>query len=66
MNKIHNKQLLYPLSGSFTGSFEGTTTTASYALHVSGGEQYFIPVWTDNNTTYLDNLNILVDYLCIL
>ena len=23
-------------------------------------------VWTDNNNTYLDNLNLLVDYLCIL
>jgi hypothetical protein len=22
--------------------------------------------WSDNNNTYLDNLNIMVDYLCIL
>ena len=32
-NKIHSNQLLYPLSGSFSGSLQGTSsyaTTASY------------------------------------
>ena len=33
--KIKNDQLLYPLSGSFTGSLSGNATSASYALTAS-------------------------------
>jgi len=49
MNKIHSNQLLYPLSGSFTGSLEGT---ASYALNslIKGGTDGFLPIWNSNNT----------------
>ena len=36
MSKLHNKQLLFPLSGSFTGSLLGSASyalTASYAMN---------------------------------
>ena len=35
VNKIHSNQLLYPLSGSFSGSFIGLIDSASYALTAS-------------------------------
>jgi len=40
MSQFHNKQLLFPLSGSFTGSLFGTSSyalTASYALNGGSG-----------------------------
>jgi hypothetical protein len=44
MSKLHNKQLLFPLSGSFTGSLLGSASyalTASYALN--GGTGFAFP-----------------------
>lgn len=48
-----NKQLLYPLSGSFTGSLHGTAsyaTTASYALNGGSGNV--------GNTTFISTGSI--------
>lgn len=35
MSKLHSKQLLYPLSGSFTGSLLGTASWSIYAATAS-------------------------------
>jgi len=47
MSLINSKQIKFPLSGSFSGSLEGT---ASYATSIVGGKTGFIPFWNTDST----------------
>jgi hypothetical protein len=68
MSLLNNKQLRYPLSGSFTGSFSGSLFgTASYAVtasHVTNTSSFFLVGGNSNSSNVslgtLDNYSLFL------